>query len=246
MRALLDQAVPRDDVEYRRNGNVLLDGLFGATIHRLSGSKDALAFARARAAVLEREGRRAYVVGGGGSSPVGTLGYAVCANEIIEYEHDEGIRFRRIVLPNGGAGTHAGLATGFIALGSDPDRIRSFSVLRGQAETARITLELTRAALSIIGIDATVAPGAVDVDGSQFGDGYGVSTKAMVDALRLLARTEGLLLDPVYSGKAFAGMLADVRSGTYRPHDAILFVMTGGVPGLFAYRLAFDEASMKS
>ena len=73
------------------------------------------------------------------------------------------------------------------------------------------------------------------------GDGYGIPTPAMADALRLLARTEGLLLDPVYSGKAFAGLLADIRSGFYRAGDTVLFLMTGGLPGLFAYRSAFNE-----
>ena len=82
---------------------------------------------------------------------------------------------------------------------------------------------------------------AIDVSGEQLGDGYGMPTAKMFEAVRLVARTEGLLLDPVYGGKAFAGLLADIRDGRYTPDDTILFIMTGGLPGLFAYRTAFDD-----
>ena len=238
---VLSRIVPREDLEYRRNGNVLLDELFGAKIHELAGTADALAFAKQRAVILEQDGHRVYVVGGGGSSPVGSLGYAVCAAEIAAFERREGESFRRVVLPNGGSGTHAGLVAGFAALGMNPARVRSFAVLRTEADTARITLDLARETLSQIGSDETIEAAAIDVCGSQMGNGYGMPTPAMADALRLLARTEGLLLDPVYSGKAFAGMLADVRGGFYGSGDAVLFLMTGGLPGLFAYRPAFDH-----
>lgn len=88
-----------------------------------------------------------------------------------------------------------------------------------------------------------IDPAAIDVVGDQGGEGYGIPTSAMFEAVRLMARTEGLLLDPVYSGKAFAGVLADIRRGAFQTGDAILFVMTGGVPGLFAYRPAFETLS---
>jgi len=84
-----------------------------------------------------------------------------------------------------------------------------------------------------------VTAAEVVIDGSQLGEGYGIPTLAMREAVELLARTEGLLLDPVYSGKAFAGLLAAIHGGTFRPGEAVLYVMTGGVPGLFAYREVF-------
>ena len=84
---------------------------------------------------------------------------------------------------------------------------------------------------------------AIDVACDQLGEGYGVPTDAMLEAVRLMARTEGLILDPVYGGKAFGGVLAAVRNGVHRSGDTILFLMTGGTPGLFAYRHAFDPGS---
>ena len=81
----------------------------------------------------------------------------------------------------------------------------------------------------------------IDVAADQLGEGYGLPTDAMIEAVRLMARTEGLILDPVYGGKAFAGVLAAARNGVYRSGEAILFLMTGGTPGLFAYRRAFDR-----
>jgi L-cysteate sulfo-lyase len=236
---VLTRMVPRDDEEYRRNGNLLLDGLFGATIHEPPGDADALAFAEARAAALRALGRRPYVVGLGGSTPLGCLGYAECAREIVAQEEAGGVRFARIVVPNGSSGTHAGLVAGMAALRAGPARIRAFAVLAPQQDTQRTTLRLARETLALLDADAPLGPEAIDVRGDQRGDGYGIPTTAMFEAVRLMARTEGLLLDPVYGGKAFAGLLADLRRGAVEAGD-VLFIMTGGIPGLFAYRPAFE------
>jgi len=239
---VLTDTVARDDDAYRRNGNVLLDDLFGATVLRRPGGADALAIAHERAAALAAAGRRAYVVGSGGSSPVGCLGYAACAAEIIAQEQEIGVRFGRIVVPNGSAGTQAGLVAGLKAAGDRPDRIESFSVL-APIDTARATTaRLAAETLALLAPDAALAEGDILVSGEQLGDGYGIPTAAMVDAVRLVARSEGLLLDPVYGGKAFAGLLAAIRSGAWRGADPLLFVMTGGLPGLFAYEPAFRAA----
>jgi D-cysteine desulfhydrase len=218
---MLSDVVPRHDEAYRTNGNLLLDDLFGAT--------------QARAEEIGREGRKAYVVGSGGSSPLGCLGYAVCAAEILEEEHAAGRRFEAIVVPNGSAGTHAGLAAGLSAAGDDPCRVLSFTVLAPLAKALEDTRRLASEALGLITVERQLTDAAIRIDGSQRGEAYGVPTDAMVDALRTMARSEGLLLDPVYSGKAFAGVLAGMRQGTWEDRD-VLFVMTGGTPGLFAYR----------
>jgi L-cysteate sulfo-lyase len=240
---ILTHAVPRNDEEYRRNGNMLLYGIFGAKVHLLPGSENGLAFAIERATILKSEGRRPYVVGSGGSSSVGCLGYAACAMEILEQEHaiDGGIA--QIVVPNGSSGTHAGLTAGLAAMGANPAKIRSYAVFHPAEETRKTTYDLARSTLALIDPTHSIDPGAIDVVGDQLGDGYGIPTSAMLAAVRTMARTEGLLLDPVYTGKAFAGVLAAVRSGAYRNGDAILFVMTGGLPGIFAYRPEFESAS---
>lgn len=238
---VLTHIVPRDDEDYRRNGNVLLDGLFGATIHELSGDEDALAFAGIRAGELRMQGRRPYVVGGGGSSPIGCLGYAHCAQEILAQEHEMSVRFNRVIVPNGSCGTHAGLAAGMTALRMDPARVQSFAVF-APADIARPkTHDLALATLTLISEGASIDIESIEVAGDQLGAGYGIPTGAMIEAVRLMARTEGLLLDPVYSGKAFAGVVSAVRSGVYRSGEAVLFIMTGGTPGLFAYRQIFEH-----
>jgi len=239
---MLADLVPRHDQDYRANGNVLLDGLFGAAVHLVPADEDALAAAHARAELLRGQGRRPYVVGAGGSSPVGALGYAACAWEILAQERALGLRFARILIPNGSAGTHAGLAAGMAAAGEDPARIQSFTVLATTEVAHPATVTLARAVLAEAGASGTIDEDAIHIDGSQRGSGYGIPTEAMQEAVRLLARTEGLLLDPVYSGKAFAGLIAAIRAGAYAPGESVLYVMTGGVPGLFAYREAFEPA----
>lgn len=232
---MLSDIVPRHDDAYRTNGNLLLDDLFGARVQRLPGSVDALAMAQARAEELGRKGRRAYVVGAGGSSPLGSLGYAACAAEILAFERETDRRFDAIIVPNGSSGTHAGLAAGLAAAGDDPRRVLSFTVLAPLDKALDDTRRLAASALALVAPDLALPDDAVVIDGSQRGEAYGLPTAAMLDALRIMARSEGLLLDPVYSGKAFAGFLHRAQSGVWRDRDA-LFIMTGGVPGLFAYR----------
>jgi D-cysteine desulfhydrase len=237
---VLADVVPRDDADYRRNGNVLLDGLFGATVRFAENFGAALELARNRAEELERAGRRVYVVGSGGSSPVGCLGYVSCAQEIAAQEAELDRRFARVVVPNGSSGTHAGLAAGFMVLGEDPARVKSFTVLAPLEEVRVTTLAKARETLALMGVDADLPEEAIDVSGAQRGAGYGIPTEAGIETIRELASLEGLLIDPVYGAKAFAGLLADVRTGGYESGDAVLFVMTGGTPGLFAYRTAFE------
>lgn len=239
----LTRSVPREQEAYRRNGNRLLDDLFGARVHELPGEADNLAAARERAEALREEGRRAYVFPAGGSSPVGCLGYAACAAEIAGQAEAMGLDLARIVVPNGSAGTHAGLAAGLAAMGRDTRLAQSYAVL-AEADRARAeTLEKANATLDLIRPGTTIAPEGIVLDGAHRGPGYGIPTDAMREAVRLMARTEGMLLDPVYSGKAFAGLLHDIRAGLYPAGAAVLFVMTGGVPGLFAYPDAFSDAS---
>ena len=240
---VLTQVVPRSDEAYRRNGNVLLDEIFGAKIHLLSGTQNALDFATDRARILKTEGRRPYLVGTGGSSPVGCLGYALCAAEIAEQEQEIEGGFTQIVVPNGSSGTQAGLSAGFAAMGMSPARVSSYAVLNSTEETQVTTHNLANATLALLDRTKLIEADSIDVRGDQLGDGYGIPTSTMLDAVRMMARTEGLLLDPVYSGKAFAGVLAAVRCGAYKSGNAVLFLMTGGLPGLFAYQPAFEDAS---
>jgi D-cysteine desulfhydrase len=237
---ILTRAVPKNDVEYELNGNVLLDQLFGAQLQVLAGGSNSLAVAETRATQLRDSGRNVLVIPTGGSTPLGSLGYARCAAEIAQQETELGLTFNQVVVPNGSAGTHAGLAAGFQLLGRGTSIVKSYSVLSDRDTSAARTRQLTQDALALLGSSAIVQAEEIAIDGSQLGDGYGLPTPAMQEAVRLMARAEGLLIDPVYSGKAFAGLLADLRQGRYRSGDNVLFVMTGGTPGLYAYRETFQ------
>jgi L-cysteate sulfo-lyase len=235
----LTRAVPRFDADYTENGNILLDGLFNAVVHDLPGAANALQIAEDRANELRAQGRTVYVCPLGGSSPVGCLGYVGCAAEIAMQSNAQGLSFDRIVVPNGSGGMHAGLAAGFAAMGRDPAIISGFTVL-GNAEQARsTTLDKANQTIQLINENLHVEGSAISIDDAQLGPGYGIPTDGMRSAVRLLASTEGLLIDPVYGGKAFAGLVDHAINGRYLAGQNVLFVMTGGVPGLFAYRSEF-------
>jgi L-cysteate sulfo-lyase len=238
---ILTRAVPKNEVDYELNGNILLDQLFGAQLQVLAGGSHSLAVAETRATQLRDSGRNVLVIPTGGSTPLGSLGYARCAAEIAQQETELGLSFNQVVVPNGSAGTHAGLAAGFQLLGRGTSIVKSYSVLSDRDTSAARTRQLTQDTLALLGSSAIVQAEEIAIDGSQLGDGYGLPTPAMQEAVRLMARAEGLLIDPVYSGKAFAGLLADLRQGRYRSGDNVLFVMTGGTPGLYAYRETFQS-----
>jgi D-cysteine desulfhydrase len=169
------------------------------------------------------------------------LGYARALLELDDQLEAAGLAEATIVVPNGSSGTHAGLAAGLRATGRSPRRVRGFSVL-AEADAARAaTLAMADAALDLLGAGPALTPDVVVVSDDQRGAGYGQVTPGMFDAVRLAARREGLLLDPVYSGKAFAGLLADLAAGRHAPGSAVLFLTTGGAPALFAYRRALEQ-----
>lgn len=236
---ILGRMVPRDGDDYEKNGNVLLDDLFGAKPILLPTGANAIEHANARAEALRAESRKVTIIPLGGSTPLGVLGYVRCAREIAQQEDERGQRFARVVVPNGSSGTHAGLLAGFAAMDRDARAVKAYTVLATADKAAENTLALANAALRLLGVNTALTADDVEVDGAQLGDGYGVTTEAMVQAVRLMASHEGVLLDPVYSGKAFAGLLADLRSGAIPDGAEVLFVVTGGTPGLFAYREVF-------
>jgi L-cysteate sulfo-lyase len=236
---VLTRLVPRFDGDYIDNGNVLLDDLFGARVHDLPGSANALQYAEERANELRAQGRNVYVCPLGGSSPTGCLGYADCAAEIVAQSSAAGVSFDRIVVPNGSGGMHAGLVAGFVALGLNPSIVDAFTVFGNARQAHSITLDKANQTARLIDPALQINSDAVSIDEGQLGQGYGIPTDGMRAAVRLLATTEGLLIDPVYGGKAFAGLIERVKTGKYLAGQNILFVMTGGTPGLFAYRNAF-------
>jgi L-cysteate sulfo-lyase len=238
---VLAQMVPRDSEIYQANGNVLLDRLFGARVHLLGTGDDASAFATGRASEIASSGGKAFVAVLGGSTPVGCLGYVDCAFEIATQSTDMGIEFDTIVIPNGSGGMHAGLVAGTVINGGDPSRINAHTVLSPADACALSTVDKVNTVLGLLSTKERVEPTDVNVSGTQLGGGYGIPTREMVEAVKIVGRSEGLLLDPVYGGKAFAGLLSDIESEVLKPGSNVLFLMTGGSPGLYAYADALNS-----
>ena len=236
---VLTRSVPRDDEDFLLNGNVLLDSLLGATVHHVADPADAPAFIQTRMAELRAAGRSVYMAPFGGSSSAGCLGYASCANEIVLQSEEMQIDFDRIVVPNGSGGTQAGLVAGLLAMDRDARIVQSYTVLWAVEKAMTATLGLAQDTLARLSPGRTVTDDAVVIVDGQIGEGYGLPTDAMREAVRTVASLEGLLIDPVYGGKAFAGLLKDIREEKFPKRAKLLFVMTGGLPGLFAYRRAF-------
>lgn len=236
---VLSRLVPIDDDDYVENGNVVLDRLFGAVIHDIPGNVSALQVAEERAATLRSQGRKVYVCPLGGSSPVGCLGYVSCAIEILDQSRESGIEFDHIVVPNGSGGMQAGLVAGAIAAGVPPTKVVGYTVLAPLEKAFATTCEKVQQTLALIDSGLTFSADDIVLHGDQLGSGYGLPTDSMRRAVNLLASKEGLLLDPVYSGKAFAGLIQSVESGRFGAGQKVLFLMSGGTPSLFAYRSTF-------
>jgi D-cysteine desulfhydrase family pyridoxal phosphate-dependent enzyme len=215
------------------NGNMLLDRLFGASLHLLDAEESREERMSARAEQLRAAGRHPYCIPVGGSCGLGNLGYVVCAAEILSQAQQMKVRFDAIVIATGSGGTQGGLVAGMRVLGGTlPIGI---AVEGTRAEQEALAMAQTMATLRLLGREDVDLDGAVTVIDDFVGPGYARPTEPMREALSLAARFEGLVLDPVYTGKAFAGFIALARSGRYGKDQSLLFIHTGGVPGLFGY-----------
>jgi L-cysteate sulfo-lyase len=238
---VLAPLVPNVGEEYQRNGNPLLNDLFGAVTHVLGRGEAAADFARRRAQELTEEGRRPYLTPPGGSNSISALGYVRCALELDLQLKANDLDDAIIVTANGSNGTHAGLLAGWKMLNRSPHQVRAFTVLAKSDASRNSTLGMANATLELLGCDDRLDIDDVRIADDQLGEGYGIVTGSMLDAVRVMASCEGLLLDPVYSGKAFAGVIDDVRHGRYAAGSSVVFLMTGGTPALFAYRSHFEH-----
>ena len=209
------------------SGNALLQRMFGAEIVTVDTREAREPAMREAAARLTREGRRPYVVPLGGSTPEGALAYAHAFGELAAQIDPPDV----IIHSTSSGGTQAGLAAGAALFGAST-RVLGISADDPAASIQAIVRELVPAIGRLTGVEA-LAPGAVDVDDRFVGGGYGVPTPASTEAMDLAARSEGLLLDPVYTAKAMAGLVARVRAGEFRADHTVLFWHTGGLPALF-------------
>ena len=218
------------------SGNNFLFELLGAkAVTVVDGGTDMDAAMQDIARSLLAEGRKGYVIPGGGSNPLGALGYVACAEEILTQTFEMGLELDRIVVASGSAGTHAGLLVGLTGCNARLP-LTGINVRRPQAEQEGNVHRLAQATAAKLGLPGGVPREAVVALDRWVGPGYSVPTPEMVEAVRLLARLEGVLLDPVYTGKAMAGLIGLAREGAFRPGERVLFVHTGGSPALYAYQ----------
>ena len=217
------------------SGNNFLFQLLGVkSISVVPGGSDMMGEMQKLAETLRAEGKKPYVIPGGASNKIGALGYVSCAEEILRQLFETGLRVDHRVVPSGSAGTHAGIIAGMIGNNAGIP-VTGIGVNRKKEAQQAAVLKLAQETLDYIGTGVTMPAEAVVAFDDYVGPGYSLPTDGMVEAVKLLASTESILLDPVYSGKAMAGLIDLVRKDYFPEGSNVLFLHTGGSPALFAY-----------
>ncbi|WP_428150674.1 D-cysteine desulfhydrase [Brevundimonas sp.] len=231
---ILEERTGSKAVDYTRNGNVLMDRLFGAVIRSVPGGSDMPAELEKTAAEIRARGGKPYVIPGGGSNPIGALGYVDCAREIVIQADELDLAVDRIVTATGSAGTHAGLVAGLAVLGADIP-VLGIGVRAPKEKQEANVLKLAKETAALLGYSDRVTDDMVVADCDYVGEGYGLIDQGVADALMLAARTDGIVLDPVYSAKAMKGLIALSKAGKFEG-ERVVFLHTGGAQGLFGYQ----------
>ena len=239
--ALLEERVDGAASDYYGSGNVFLDRLFGARLEVRPAGLDMNAEMLAVGERLRAQGERPYLIPGGGSNALGALGYVVCAQEILQQVNERGLPIDAVVHATGSCGTQAGLVVGFEGMNSGIPVLGIGVRAAREAQEANV-FKLAALTWEKIGLRGELRREAVQADCDYVGAGYGRPTSGMIEAVTLLAQYEGVLLDPVYSGKGMAGLIDLIRKGRFRRGQNVVFVHTGGSAGLFAYCDAFGMA----
>jgi L-cysteate sulfo-lyase len=240
--AMITDRVTGTDADYAETGNALLDHLYGATHEIISIKDDRTAVLERIAARMRERGRKPYIVPYGCANRTGAIGYLNAAAELAEQATESGVPITHVVHASGTGGTQAGLIAGFAALGlpievigidvdADPHGVRQ--------RVGRILAELA----DEIGLDRSVLMERIVVEGAFSAGAYGQADQRTVDAIRIAARSEALTLDPVYSGKALAGLIGLCKAGRFKPSDHVVFLHTGGTPAIYAYRSIFGSGA---
>jgi L-cysteate sulfo-lyase len=228
--------------EYKRSGNVFLDALMGASISEVPADTDMTAAMAALAEKLRGEGRKPYVIPGGGSTPIGALGYVTCALELAAQANDAGLDIDCLVHATGSAGTQAGLVAGMSGARTQVP-VLGIGVRAPRPAQEQKVFDLACQTAELLGTAGSVRREDVVANCDYVGAGYGLPTPGMVEAVTLVARHEGILLDPVYSGKGMAGLIDLVRKGHFRAGQNVVFLHTGGAVALYGYTEAFGAGA---
>jgi D-cysteine desulfhydrase family pyridoxal phosphate-dependent enzyme len=235
---VLTRNVPDRPAEYFETGNLQLDRLLGAKVHLHAGDADRARLMAELAEAARERGRRPFVIPLGGSTAVGALGYVRAAMELVAQAAERDQPIDRIVHACSSGGTLAGLVVGLHLLGH-PAQAIGIDVEGDAAATEATVRQVVQDTAALLQVASPPAE-AVRVVGGWAGPSYGVPTEAMAAAVRTAARSGGLLLDPVYTGKALAGLGGLIAAGDIAADETVAFLHTGGMPALFAYRDAFE------
>ena len=231
--------VLRGDYNRLASGNNLIFDLLGAEgIVNVSADSNLDDEMQKLADELKAKGRKPYIIPLGGTNEIGALGYVACAQEILQQAFEMGIDTQHVVCTSGSGGTHGGLLAGFRGLGADipVTGISVYSKKEPQRESIYIHCAETA---NTLGIQNRVTMDDVIVFDDYIGDGYAKVTKGMMDAVRLVAKTEAILLDPVYTGKTMAGLIDLASKGYFDSVKNVLFLHTGGTPALYNFASEF-------
>ena len=231
---LLEELAANSGEGYASNGNALLNRLLGATTETFAPAELTPDTLEKRLDVLRNDGHNPYFIPVGGSNAIGSLGYVACAAEISDQADQLSTEFQRVILATGSGGTQAGMLVGLQAIGLELS-VRGFSVSSdAQTQTSKVA-EISRLCSEHLG-HVVIAETSIDVDDGYVGPGYGQPDERTREAIRLFARTEAIILDPVYTGKAAAGLIDHCRNGRIGNDERVVFLHTGGQSGAFAYQ----------
>jgi D-cysteine desulfhydrase len=217
------------------SGNNFLFQVLGAkSITVVAGGSDMGKEMQKVADILAAEGRKPYIIPGGASNAIGATGYVACAQELLQQTLWMNLSIDHIVVPSGSAGTHAGMVTGLVGNNANIP-VTGINVSRPKELQESIVHELASQTAERVGVANGVPREAVNCFDDYVGPGYSRPTEGMVEAVKMLASTEAILLDPVYSGKTMAGCIDLVRKDYFEDCENLLFLHTGGSPALYAY-----------
>ena len=233
-RFVIEERVP-DSYHADASGNNFLFRLMGVeAITVVPAGTNMLAAMEKVAAELASQGRKGYIVPGGGSNAIGGLGYVACAQELQQQFFEQGVQIDKVVVGSGSSGTHGGLLAGFLG-NHIPIPIIGIGVSRDPVDQDPLVHKEAQAVADLLGLNITVARESVLSFGNWWRPKYSVPNAAMVEAVQMLARTEAILLDPVYTGKIMAGLIGLARQGYFKPGEKVLFLHTGGATSLHAF-----------
>ena len=231
---LLEDRTGKTDLDYTTNGNVLLDWLHGASMELRPSNPDMTGEMMKVTERMKAEGRKPYAIPGGGSNPTGALGYVNAAIELVTQANDMGLRLDHVVHATGSSGTQAGLVAGLCGINSGVPLL-GIGVRAPKEKQEENVYKLAVLTAEKCGCPAAVKREDVIANCDYVGKGYGFPAPDTIAAIELLARTEAILLDPVYSGKGMAGLIDLCRKGFFKKGQNVVFLHTGGAVGLFGY-----------